>query len=176
LLSVTLGEGDTPLDGERRNLLAGIARPVAAVPHAISLSRDLAATHERLTSATEEERRRLRRDLHDGFGPTLSSAVLGVSRAHALMAARPDAAAQQLDVLTAQLQEAVAEVRRLVYDLRPPGPRPPGLVGALIEHAQRLGQTDVTGSADLSQLSAATEMAAYRIAMEVMTNESGTAE
>jgi signal transduction histidine kinase len=163
-------DSDAPLDAERRNLLAGIARPIAAALRTIALSRDLTAAHERLVSATEEERRRLQRDLHDGLGPALSSAVLGVSRAHALLASRPDAAAAQLEQLTGLLQQAVADVRRLVYDLRPAALDQLGLVGALDEHARSLGHFQVTGPDDLPPLAAATEVAAYRIALEAMTN------
>ncbi len=169
-LVATQSEGDTPMDAERHALLAGIARPVAAALRTTSLSRDLAASHERLVSATEEERRRLRRDLHDGLGPALSSAVLGASRANALIDARPEAAAEQLRALTAQLQEAVADVRRLVYDLRPPALDHLGLVRALDEQARSLGSFTVTGPTSMPALPAASEVAAYRIAMEAMTN------
>ncbi|MDX6276297.1 MAG: hypothetical protein QOJ72_425, partial [Nocardioidaceae bacterium] len=166
---VTFGDDDKPLDGERWALLANIARPVAAALRATSLGRDLALSHERLVEATEEERRRLRRDLHDGLGPTLASAVLGISRAHALLVTRPEAAAAQLELLTSQVQQAVTDVRRLVYDLRPPALDHLGLVGALTEHAESLGTFTVQGPANVS-VSAATEVAAYRIAMEAMTN------
>lgn len=168
-LRVGLDPGDSRLDAQRKALLTGLTRPVAAAVRADSLRRDLAVSHERLVSATEEERKRLRRDLHDGLGPTLSSAVLGASRAHALLATRPDAAAQQLDLLTRQLQEAVADVRRLVYDLRPPALDHLGLVGALREHAESVGHFSVIGP-DALTLPAATEVATYRIAMEAMTN------
>ncbi len=169
-LVATQSEGDTPMDAERYALLTSIARPVAAALRTTALTRDLAASHERLVSATEEERRRLRRDLHDGLGPALSSAVLGASRAKALIDARPDAAADQLNALTAQLQEAVADVRRLVYDLRPPALDHLGLVRALDEQARSLGSFTVSGPTDLPALPAAAEVAAYRIAMEAMTN------
>ncbi len=169
-LVATQTEGDTPMDPERHVLLTGIARPVAAALRTAALSRDLAVSHERLVSATEEERRRLRRDLHDGLGPALSSAVLGVSRANALLETRPEAAAAQLEMLTAQLQEAVAEVRRLVYDLRPPALDDLGLVRALDEQARSLGNFTVSGPRSMPSLPAAAEVAAYRIVMEAMTN------
>ena len=169
-LVATQSEGDTPMDAERYALLTGIARPVAAALRTTALSRDLAASHERLVSATEEERRRLRRDLHDGLGPALSSAVLGASRARGLLETRPDAAAAQLEALTAQLQEAVADVRRLVYDLRPPALDHLGLVRALDEQARSLGDFTVSGPTSMPSLPAAAEVAAYRIVMEAMTN------
>ncbi len=169
-LVATQSESDSPMDAERYALLTSIARPVAAALRTTALSRDLAASHERLISATEEERRRLRRDLHDGLGPALSSAVLGVSRARALLETRPDAAVAQLETLTAQLQEAVADVRRLVYDLRPPALDHLGLVRALDEQARSLGTFVVSGPRATPSLPAAAEVAAYRIVMEAMTN------
>lgn len=159
-----------PLGSDARRLLAGIARPVAAATRATALSRDLVASRERLVAATEEERRRLRRDLHDGLGPTLSSAVLAAGRAKALVDRDPAAAVGQLEQLTAQLQDAVADVRRLVYGLRPPALDELGLVGALGEQAQALGPIRVSGPGRPLALSAAVEVAAYRIAMEAMTN------
>jgi two-component system NarL family sensor kinase len=111
----------------------------------------------------------LSRDLHDGLGPTLSSTVLGLSRARDLVSRDPGAAVRQLELLTAQVQDAVAEVRRLVYGLRPPALDELGLVGALDEQAQGLGPIRVHGPRG-PVLSAAVEVAAYRIAMEAMTN------
>jgi two-component system NarL family sensor kinase len=69
-----------------------------------------------------------------------------------------------------QTQEAIAEIRRLVYDLRPPALDELGLVGALAEQASRFGPITVTGPNPLPALPAAAEVAAYRIAVEAMTN------
>lgn len=169
-LVVTQSDDDSSLDDQRRGLLVSIARPIAAAVQATSLTRQLAGSHERLVAATEDERRRLRRDLHDGLGPTLSSAVLGVGRAKSLLVSRPRTAADQLELVTAQLQDAVGEIRRLVYDLRPPALDLLGLVGALTEQARSLGVFTVAGPAALPPLGAAVEVAAYRIVMEAMTN------
>jgi signal transduction histidine kinase len=152
-----------------RRLLSGIARQVAVAAHAVSLTAALLASRERLVAATEEERRRLRRDLHDGLGPGLAGLVLGLQRARTRVAVDPDAAVEQLDRLTVQVQHAVAEVRRLVHGLRPPALDELGLLGALDEQARVLGATTVTGRID-SELSAAVEVATYRIALEAMTN------
>jgi signal transduction histidine kinase len=169
-LAVEPVEGDVPLGTSAASLLAGIAGPIAAAVRATALSRDLLGSRERLVAATEEERRRLRRDLHDGLGPTLSSTVLGLSRARDLVSRDPAAAVRQLELLTGQVQEAVADVRRLVYGLRPPALDELGLVGALDEQAQGLGPIRVHGPRDPFPLSAAVEVAAYRIVMEAMTN------
>jgi two-component system NarL family sensor kinase len=146
---------------------------VAAAGHAVTLTEDLRRSRERLVTAAEEERRRIRRDLHDGLGPTLAGLVLGLGQARRV-AEDPDAARARLDRLTEQTQAAVAEVRRLVYALRPPALDELGLLGALDEQARGLGgstvQLMVQGPDEPLLLPAAVEVAAYRIAMEAMTN------
>ncbi|GAA4564383.1 sensor histidine kinase [Planotetraspora kaengkrachanensis] len=163
-------EAGGPFTAEERRLLAGIARQIAAAGHAVSVTADLLRSRERLVAATEEERRRLRRDLHDGLGPGLAGVVLGLQRARRHLATDPAAATSQLDELTDQTQQAVAEVRRLVYGLRPPALDELGLVGALHEHARVLGGITVDGPDRSPALPAAVEVAAYRIALEAMTN------
>ncbi len=163
-------EPEQPFTPAESRLLAGISRQVAAAGHAVSLTRDLRRSRERLVTATEEERRRIRRDLHDGLGPGLAGVVLGLRRARRDIATDPAAVAAQLDALTAQVQQAVSEVRRLVYDLRPPALDELGLVGALREQGLSLGSFDVYGPEHTIVLPAAVEVAAYRIALEAMTN------
>ena len=143
----------------------------AFVPEAAELQR----ARERLVAAREEERRRLRRDLHDGLGPALAGAALKVEAAENLLASDPRAAGKLLADARGQMQAAVADVRRLVYGLRPPALDELGLVGAIREQADRIGadgrlQVDVSAPPDLNGLPAAVEVAAYRIAVEAMTN------
>ncbi|MEU7869195.1 histidine kinase [Dactylosporangium sp. NPDC049140] len=163
-------EPDQPFTPAEARLLAGLAGQVAAAGHAVSLTRDLRRSRERLVSATEEERRRIRRDLHDGLGPGLAGVVLGLRRARRDIATDPAAVADRLDALTEQVQLAVGEVRRLVYGLRPPALDELGLVGALREQGLGLGDFDVAGPPGALALPAAVEVAAYRIALEAMTN------
>jgi signal transduction histidine kinase len=136
---------------------------------------ELQRSRERLVTTREEERRRLRRDLHDGLGPALAGAALKVEAAENLLASDLDGASGLLQDARAEIQDAVAEVRRLVYALRPPALDELGLVGALREQAQRLGvgervRVEVDAPEQLDGLPAAVEVAAYRIAMEAMTN------
>jgi two-component system, NarL family, sensor kinase len=155
-----------------RRLLAALASQLASATHAVSLVDDLRSSRERLVSATEEERRRIRRDLHDSVGPGLAGVVLGLHRARRQLETDPHSAAQQIEDLSVQTQEAISEVRQLVYDLRPPALDELGLVGALAEQASRFGTitVTVTGPRPMPALSAAAEVAAYRIAVEAMTN------
>jgi two-component system NarL family sensor kinase len=163
---------DQPFKPAEARLLSDIAQQVAAAARAVSLTHDLRRSRERLITATEEERRRIRRDLHDGLGPELAGVVLGLQRARRQIGSDSTAAASQLDALTAQTQQAIAEVRRLVYNLRPPALDELGLLGALQEQASTLGAITVDGPTPPPALPAAVEVAAYRIALEAMTNVS----
>jgi signal transduction histidine kinase len=144
-----------------------------------SMAAELQGARERLVSAREEERRRVRRDLHDGLGPSLAALVMQLDLVGDLVDDDPGAAREAIAGLKAQTREAIADIRRLVYELRPPSLDQLGLVGALRDHASRLtgGGTAGPGVAvelrvpgELPPLPAAVEVAAYRIAQEAMTN------
>jgi two-component system, NarL family, sensor kinase len=168
-LTVSRREGRPPGPDEMR-LLDGVIRQVAAAGHAVALTMDIRRSREQLVTATEEERRRLRRDLHDGLGPGLAGVVLGLQRARRKIPSDPDTAIAQLDTLTQQTQEAIAEVRRLVEGLRPAALDELGLVTALKQRAESFGSISVSGPDPALELPAAVESAAYRIAVEAMTN------
>jgi two-component system, NarL family, sensor kinase len=169
----TAGERLTK-DDER--LLASLARQVAPAAHAVALRQALDAARTGQAAAREEERRRLRRDLHDGVGPTLAALVLGVEAARTM----PAGCHQQeelLGSLKTEAQRAITDIRRIVYGLRPPALDQFGLAGALREEVTRLERQaaglsialHVSGG-DLADLPAAVEVAAYRIAAEAVTN------
>jgi signal transduction histidine kinase len=136
----------------------------------------LQRSQERLVSAREEERRRLRRDLHDGLGPLLGGVSLGLAGVRHRLRRDPEAAERMLQRLQEQLQTATGEVRRVVDGLRPPALDELGLVSALRERAAQFQHGPaglsvmVEGPAVLPSLPAATEVAAYRIALEALTN------
>jgi signal transduction histidine kinase len=157
-----------------QDLLATIAALTATTVRAVRLSDELLRSRQRLVSAREEERRRLRRDLHDDLGPQFASQVLGLEAVAQLIPTDPEKAQVLLDSLKMQAEEAIQNVRRLVYDLRPPALDDLGLVGALRQSASRYESGDLRFSIDVSdslpELPAAVETAAYRIAQEAMTN------
>ncbi len=158
-----------------RRLLTGIAQRAGAAVQAVQLTADLRRSRERLVLAREEERRRLRRDLHDGLGPQLASLTLKIDAVSNVLADDPAAAERLLGEIKLQTQGAIGDIRRLVYELRPPALDQLGLVSALREQAALLSAADglhVTVEAldDLLALPAAVEVAAYRIAMEALTN------
>jgi signal transduction histidine kinase len=170
---------DLPFSVADRRLLADVARQAGVVVHAVQLQRDLQhaaadlqLARERLVTAREEERRRLRRDLHDGLGPSLASLTFKLDTARDLMARDPARADALLSGTADQLQTTVAEIRRLVYNLRPPALDQLGLAAALAESAGQVGSVAVAVDMplDLPPLPAAVEVAAYRIAQEALTN------
>jgi signal transduction histidine kinase len=177
------GERLTPAD---QLLLADIARHAGVAVHAVQLTAELQRSRVRLVSAREEERRRLRRDLHDGLGPTLAGVVLQLGAAKALVDQDRLEACRLLGRLRAEVQQAIIDIRRLVYQLRPPALDELGLVGALRAYASHLQYPDsnelgspssldhltvtVDGPAQLPPLPAAVEVAAYRIATEALAN------
>jgi signal transduction histidine kinase len=159
-------------------LVNDLARHIAVAAHAATLTRDLQRSRESLVIAREEERRRIRRDLHDGLGPALAGIALGIDAARRNLERDPaDAttAAAALTELKDEMLGSISDVRRLVYDLRPPALDRLGLVPAVEEYAARLGERGalsvrVSSPHPLPPLPAAVEVAAYRIATEALTN------
>jgi signal transduction histidine kinase len=157
-------------------LLDELARPAGAAVSAAALADALSDSRTRLVQAREEERRRLRRDLHDGVGPTLAGVALGLDLVAARIDDDPAAARSMIAELKGETAGAVDDVRRLVNDLRPPALDELGLVGALRQQTDRLAlrspglEIRVDSDPVLPSLSAATEVAAYRIAVEAVTN------
>ena len=158
-----------------RRLLADLARQAGPAVHAVQLTADLQLSRQRLVTTREEERRRLRRDLHDGLGPQLASLSLKADTARNLVASDPAAVDRLLTEVKSQTQDAISDIRRLVHGLRPPALDQLGLAGALREQATALSgnggvQIVVAAPDDLPTLPAAVEVAAYRIVTEALTN------
>jgi len=157
-----------------KRLLDDLARHAGAAAYAARLTADLQRSRERLVNAREEERRRLRRDLHDGLGPQLATLTLRLDAARNLLDTEPKAADALLAGLKTQVQAAISDIRRLVYDLRPPALDEFGLIPAIREQAVNYAQDELDVSVEapesLPALPAAVEVAAYRIAQEAMTN------
>ena len=162
---------------KEQQLLADIAAQTGAVASATRLTLALQRSREKLVLAREEERRRIRRDLHDGLGPTLASQTLKLDAVLDLLADDPQAAGQHVKQLKSQTQQMVADIRRLVYELRPPALDELGLLEALRAHVAQMngmnGRLRISIDAapePLPALPAAIEVAAYRIALEGVTN------
>jgi signal transduction histidine kinase len=175
-LVVGLRRGERTLAARDRNVLSLVATPLAVAVHATRLSDDLQVSRQRIVLAREEERRRIRRDLHDGLGPTLTGLSMTADAAANLVGRDPDRATDLLAGLRTDARTAIADVRALVDDLRPAALDQVGLVEAL---RQRIDQLTIRGNGlrialdaqdPLPPLPAATEVALYRIATEALTN------
>jgi signal transduction histidine kinase len=166
-------ESLTPAD---QRLLHDLASQVGVAVHAVRLTADLQRSREQLVSAREEERRRLRRDLHDGLGPRLAGLTLKLETARNRLAHDPLAETLLADLI-ALTQEAVADIRHLVYALRPPALDELGLVPALQEQVLQYSDQGhheihicLEAPEHLPPLPAAVEVAIFRIAQEALTN------
>jgi len=170
-LVVGLRSGQNALAPRETRLLADIARQVAVAASNVQLTEELMRSRERIVSAAEEERRRLRRDLHDGLGPVLTAAATKVDAARNLAHRDLPRATGLLADVRRDLTSALGDLRRLVYALRPPALDELGLLPALRE-TLRGAAVPVTLAApeELPALPAAVEVAAYRIVTEAVNN------
>ncbi|VXA94769.1 sensor histidine kinase [Aeromicrobium sp. 9AM] len=174
---VGLRAGELMLSPGDENVLRIVAPLLAQTLRATALARDLQESRGAAIAAIEDERRRLRRDLHDGLGPTLSGVAFSADAARNHLANDVAAADALLARLRDDTTQAIGEVRRLVEGLRPATLDELGLVGAVRQHAANLHaaegralQVTIDSPESLPALSAAAEVAAYRIVVESLTN------
>lgn len=170
-LRVAAQRWDVPLSPSDLSVLSELARQVGIALYAAHLTDDLQRARERLVLTREEERRRIRNDLHDGLAPALSSLQLQLSAIRRLIQQDPERAEAMTNELSDDLRAAIAEIRQLIYDLRPPMLDDLGLVAALkslkLNDALRL---EIDAPDPLPKLPAAVEVALYRIASEALHN------
>jgi signal transduction histidine kinase len=134
-------------------------------------------------TGTEANQRGVARDLHDAIGPTLAATALGLRAARNLLQKDRAAVEQILTRLESELYSAIAEIRRLADDARPPVVDRLGLVAAVRRHAEILSgrlstargaggalRIEVRVDGELPYLPSAVEVAAYRIVCEALTN------
>lgn len=160
-----------PFSAADRRVLEDLARQVAAAAYAVQLSHELQQSRERLVLAREEERRRLRRDLHDGVGSALAGLALHAGNARKALPDRPAEAERWVRPLEEGIRVTVADVRRIVDDLRPPALDDLGLAGAIRQRAAAIyPASEVVDTLGPEPLPAAVEVAAYRIATEALAN------
>jgi two-component system NarL family sensor kinase len=177
-LVVGLRSGQRRLSPPDIAVLELLAGPLAVALHATALSAALQESRLSIVAAREEERRRLRRDLHDGLGPALTGIAFKADAAHNTLRAEPTKASDLLGGLRADTTAAIEDIRRLVYNLRPPALDDLGLIGSVRQQSARLAQrpdggsvpVEISAPESLPPLPAAVEVAAYRILTEAMTN------
>jgi signal transduction histidine kinase len=174
---VGLRAGDLRLSAADENVLKIVAPLLAQTIRARALAADLQASRGEAIAAIEEERRRLRRDLHDGLGPTLTGVAFATDAARNKLRDDPSGADELLARLRSDTAAAITEIRRLVEGLRPPALDELGLVAAVQQQARGMhtaGGAPLTVTIDapepMPDLPAAAEVAAFRIVVEALTN------
>ena len=158
---------------KEQQLLEDVAAQAGAAAYSVRMTMALQKSRENLVMAREEERRRIRRDLHDELGPSLASQTFKLDAAIELLESDPQKAINMLQTMKSQNQALVGDIRRLVYELRPPALDELGLLGALQAHIDQIEQPQIILTAvpnPLPQLSAAVEVAVYRITLEAINN------
>ena len=168
-------EQDSMFSATERNLLETVARQASVAAYNVRLTNQLQRYRQELVNTREEERRRLRRDLHDGLGPVLAAMSFRLDAIHNLADQDTQKTKHIAGELKDQVQSSLAEVRRIAYNLRPPALDELGLIGALREHLTVLEDANppqfmFDAPANTFSLPAAVEVAAYRITLEAITN------
>lgn len=174
---------DEALNPADERLLRNIARQAGAAVHNAQLTADLQRSRQQIITSREEERRRLRRDLHDGLGPSLASLLLEARVLRRMIRDDQDAAEKLAEEMQADIRTTIEDIRRVVHELRPPALDDLGLAAAVQVMAAKIGREENQGNgavgglrvevdapSDLLQLPAAVEVAAYRIIQEALTN------
>ncbi|GAA3974355.1 hypothetical protein GCM10023085_66130 [Actinomadura viridis] len=148
-----------------------MAAHLAHIPRLARLTADLQRSRERILATREEERRRLRHDLHDGLGPTLAGLAMSLDAARLTLAGEPELIGPVLGELRDRLATTVGQIRELAHGLRPPALDDLGLVAAIEALADGCcDRVDVRFDGDRADLPAAVEVAAYRIVEEALAN------
>jgi signal transduction histidine kinase len=176
--------GEASLSNTDRRLLTDLAKQAGPVVHGVRLmtelqqiTTELQRARETLVLTREEDRRRMRRDLHDELAPGLAGLSLTAGTIRSVARSDPAAVEELATALQTALRRAVGDIRRLVYDLRPPALDDLGLVAAIRERAAQFStpagapvQVTVDLVGTLPPLPAALEVAAYRIVQEALMN------
>jgi signal transduction histidine kinase len=154
-------------------LLENLSSPEGVSAHAARFTAELQRLRDLLVMAREQERRRLRRDLHDGVGPQLAALTLKLETARSLLSNDPKASSLMAELIVCA-RNIASDVRRSVHALPPSALDEQGLISALREGAAQYSQNGLRVSVEATQslpsLPAAVEVAAYCIAQEAITN------
>jgi signal transduction histidine kinase len=165
--------GDRQLAAQDRALIEQVCRQAAPALHGARVLGELIEARSRIVRASEEERKRLRRDLHDDLAPTFAGLGLSAAAVEALTRAGDDRAGDAAAALVGGLHSATRQLRDVAYDLRPPVLDDRGLVAAIED---RVVSTDAIPMVRLDaprgpwDLPAAVELAALRIVQEAVMN------
>jgi len=178
-MSLVVAPGREPFGPRDRRLLNDVANQIGALVESLVINQALRRSRERLIAGREEERRRIRRDLHDGLGPALATRSMWLAYARNHVRDDPEEVDTVLERMSTQVLEEIKDIRRLVDDLRPKVLDQLGLVSALRQHAAApIGEPGQHNrpirwtvlADDVEPLPAAVEVASYRIVREALNN------
>jgi signal transduction histidine kinase len=171
---------DEEFSGADRRLIENIAHQAGAAAQTVRLNTDLLRSRAQIVNEREDERLRIRRDLHDELGPILASQGLKLAAVRQMLHTQPEKAERLVDDIIQQSQQTIADIRRLVHGLRPPALDQLGLVEAVRDLVLHNGGDELGGSSmdfdisapesPLPRLPAAVEANAYRIVLEALAN------
>jgi signal transduction histidine kinase len=170
-VEVGLRPGELRLSPGDVRVLRLVTPLMVQLARATELSQALQQSRAKALTGIADERRRLRNELHDDLGPTLTGIALTIDAARNVIQSDSRCARELLDAVRSDISDAIAQIRHLVYGMRPPALDEMGLVEALRQQSRGLVRdVDFVVKDDLGELPAAVEVAAYRIVMESLTN------
>jgi signal transduction histidine kinase len=176
-------DGD-PFTDEHDQMLTELARQAGLALHNVQLDSALQATLDEVRKANDElrasrarivasgdmERRRIERNLHDGAQQHLVALAVNLRLAKDILAEDPDATAEMLEQLAADVKETIAELRSLAHGIFPPLLVDAGLPEALRAAAGR-SPLDVTVVTDgIGRYPTEVEAAIYFCCLEALQN------
>jgi len=173
VVEVGMRPGDLRLPPGDARVLRLVTPLMVQLARATELTRELQLSRAKALTGIADERRRLRNELHDDLGPTLTGIALTTDAARNIVPSDPAAARELLDTVRVDVSSAIEQIRHLVYGMRPPALDEMGLVEALRQRSRGLGrdlQVHFDVPDDIGELPAVVEVAAYRIVMESLTN------
>jgi signal transduction histidine kinase len=184
LLVVRRPDGAVPFGDDDDQAITELARQVGLALHNVKLDSalqesldevrrqadELRASRARIVEATDAERRRIERDLHDGAQQHLVALAVSVRLARQLADADPDAAKEILEQLGVDLQDAVQELRNLAHGIYPPLLMDRGLAEALAAAAARAALPTAVEAEGIGRYPQQVESAVYFCVLEALQN------
>ena len=164
--------GET-LDNRARETLRQLAAVIAVALQVSQVNAALARSRDRLIEVRHEERRALRRELHDGLGPALAGMGLALAAARAQLDSNRAGAEELVGEVEQELARRTEDVRSLARNVLPPALDERGLVAALDELAERFSddRLRVTVATDGAEvLDVAHQVGLYHVAAEALLN------
>jgi signal transduction histidine kinase len=169
-LEVSPADANSGFPASELRLLEDLARRVAVGVQEVRLVKALQESRAALVLTREAERARIRRDLHDGLGPMLVGTTFNLEAAQNVIGHDPEKAGRLISSATDHLQSVIADVRKMIYGLRPQALEA-GLTGAITQQANQIpGIRFEMNTHDLPKLPEVLEVAIYRIVSEALNN------